>query len=115
MTDIKCRYTVPYCYYGYSPVRLHHDVFWNCDSEYECIGEYHPSSGTKVINPQCTHCIYISGEFEKTVKRYEYEDGILTVAGKKYSEDEIDYLEIDGRVLIDECGEDMREEQDDKN
>jgi len=40
------------------------------------------------------------GNLKKTVKRYEYADGILTIAGKTYLESEIDYLEIDGRILV---------------
>lgn len=103
MTSIKCRYTIPYCTcYGFgNHTRVYHDEFWGCDTDLYCPkNSYRPPKDTKVLNPQCVYCKYQSGEFEKTVKRYKYEDGILTVARNTYLEHEIDYLEIDGRTLV---------------
>lgn len=101
MTTIKCRYSIPYCSYHGRHQKLSHSEYWWCDDNSECfIGEYLPPQDAEVVNPQCIYCGYDVGEFEKTVKRYEYINGSLTVAGKTYFQNEIDYLEIDGRVLV---------------
>ena len=101
MTQIKCRWKKPYCAYNYGHTRLYHYDDWFCDSSDCCFdGKYTEPENAKVINPQCIYCEYDKGEFEKTVKRYSYEYGQLRVAGETYREIEIEYLEIDGRVLI---------------
>lgn len=106
MTDIKCRYTIPYCSYLEKYTRLYHNEFWWCDDNSNCQeNHYTMPKNSEVINEQCVYCEYRSGEFEKCVKRYEYANGVLTVAGKNYYANEIDYLEIDGRVLINEQAE----------
>ena len=103
MTKIKCRWIKPYCAYNYGYTRIHHDEYWDCDSSDRCYeGKYTEPENAKVINPRCIYCKYDKGEFEKTVKRYSYEYGELKVAGETYTENEIEYLEIDGRVLIEQ-------------
>ena len=101
MTNIKCRWSKPYCSYHNQHTRLKHSEYWWCDDNSQCFeGKYCKPHDAKVINPQCVYCGYDTGEFEKTVKRYEYADGNLTIVGKTYLESEIDYLEIDGRILV---------------
>lgn len=95
MAHIKCRYTIPYC--NYRKERVYHDEGWWCDEDMNC--KYTRPENSKYVNPQCVYCEYKTGEFEKSVKRYAYENGCLTLTGETYSE--IDYLEIDGRVLVD--------------
>lgn len=104
MAHIKCRYTLPFCT-EFGDIRLSHSYFWFCDGiSDECPDgrKYKRPENVDpmMVNPQCIYCKYKSGEFEKTVKKYEYYDGVLTVAGDTFYSDEIDYLEIDGRVLI---------------
>ena len=42
----------------------------------------------------------LDGEFEKTVRQYEYSNGCLELKDKSFGM--IKYLEIDGRILINE-------------
>lgn len=103
MAHIKCRYTIPYCTYDFIKKRVHHDESWFCDSyDSECIGQYErpADASNNFVNPTCKHCVYVNGEFEKNCKSYSYEDGWLEMRGASYADHEIEYLEIDGRVLI---------------
>lgn len=104
MTRIKCRYSIPYCTARGIPWRRVEDYVFDesCEGGYCDIDEYRKPLGLEnVVNPKCDHlCIQI-GEFEKTVKNYEYDGGNLKIGRKNYYEDEIIYLEIDGRVLVD--------------
>ena len=105
MAHIKCRYTLPFCTEFIDHIRVNHSDYWFCDEiSDECPdGRRYkrPENADPIlVNPQCVHCKYKSGEFEKTVKKYEYFDGVLTVAGDTFVAAEIDYLEIDGRVLV---------------
>ena len=103
MAVIKCRYIIPYCEYGGKHERKYHNEQWCCDSDLGCLDRwYTPSSDTSVINPTCKYCKEVYGEFEKAVKSYEYYDGYLTIGRKAYREWDIVYLEIDGRVLVEE-------------
>lgn len=106
MARIKCRYTFPYCAYNgrYDRERVYHDNLWWCDEdEVGCVGRYTKPSVVdppNLANPQCKYCEYDHGEFEKTVKNYEYTGGTLMIGKTIYTKHEIDYLEIDGRVLV---------------
>ena len=120
MTEIKCRYETPYCTvydqyfpgpiylnhdYGYigDNGRLHHDEFWFCDSNKHCpISHYtRPNDAPKLyINPTCVYCSHKYGEFAKYVKNYSYDSEGLTIGRDFYALCEIEYLEIDGRILI---------------
>ena len=109
MAHIKCRYEVPYCTIGRKSERIEHDEYWFCDSEdlcYDYSWRDHPAELKQalsgVINPVCDYCEYRSGEFEKDLKNYTFENGYLTARGIKLDSREINYLEIDGRVLIEE-------------
>ena len=99
MTTIKCRYKIPYCSCdkwmgGYEKVDIDTNGF--CDSftsNCQIDAEY-------ILFDDCEYSWWGTGEFEKTVKCYEYDDeGVLTVGRKKYMDCQIDYLEIDGRIL----------------
>ncbi len=100
MAHIKCRYTFPYC--SYCGERVWHDEYWYCDGpDGGCVGKYTrpKNEDPKVFNPTCVYCRYEIGEFEKTVRNYEYEYGRLTIGNRVYEEAEIKYLEIDGRKI----------------
>lgn len=102
MAIIKCRYTIPVC--ELDNKHQYHSEYWFCDSDFGCeTGEYErPADAGNLVNPTCKHCKYVSGEFEKSVKRYEYYDGELKVGRNVYRDHDIEYLEIDGRVLKEE-------------
>lgn len=105
MTRIKCRYSRPYCTYDGGHRQVFHSDHWFCDDgDGWCGGHYtrplDKSGETKVINPICVYCKYETGEFEKTVKQYEYSEGNLFIRGEKYTKHDILYLEIDDRVLV---------------
>lgn len=104
MAHIKCRYTLPFCT-EFDDIRLYHSDYCFCDGiSDECPdgrGYKRPKNAAPMtVNPQCVYCKYKSGEFERTVKKYEYYDGRLTIAGDSFDANEIDYLEIDGRVIV---------------
>ena len=101
MAKIKCRATIPYCEFDRHK-RLFHDAYWFCDSDDGCdIGRYTRPTNARECNPICIYCEDKHEEFEKNVNSYEY-DGDLKIGKKTYRACEIDYLEIDGRVLVEE-------------
>lgn len=107
MAKINCRYTIPYCEYNGRHEPLHHSEYWFCDSNDECdIGKYEKpwrrSGEVPVANPICRYCAHYHGEFEKVVKSYEYgeAEGVLKIGRTQYDEYEIEFLKIDGRILI---------------
>ena len=105
MTEVKCRYAVPYCtFYGkYDHRRVYHSETWFCDDDTECdIGRYtRPNDAPEHLAcPTCVYCSYEYGEFAKYVKNYSYGSEGLTIGRVFYELGEIEYLEIDGRVLI---------------
>lgn len=109
MARIKCRYSIAYCNNALRcPAEdmvddeVRHDEFWWCDSSDCCSYYKRPEDAGNLLNPTCVCCKFRDGEFEKTVRSYEYYDGYLTVAGREYTPFEINYLEIDGRVLVDD-------------
>lgn len=103
MAHIKCRYSIPYCEYHNRHVKLEHDEYWWCDSDACCdIGKYTGDINSNCVNPTCLYLDYEYGEFERTVRRYSYENERVTVGVIPFRADDIEYLEIDGRVLIDE-------------
>ena len=104
MTNIKCRYSFPECTRDDCEIPGFDD-YWACDSSDECSAYTKPDdvekiNGVEIINPRCIYCVVRHGEFEKNVKNYDYFDGDLKVAGKTYEHRDIDYLEIDGRILV---------------
>lgn len=108
MTKIKCRYKKACCCHynpGYRKNRDDIDEYWFCDSDDLCEG-YKPRSGDISINPICKEAYWDYREFEKNVASYSFEmQNGLTIRGKFIDTDVIEYLEIDGRIIIDEQGE----------
>ena len=105
MTEVKCRCTVPYCtiYGRYDYRRVHHNEEWFCDSNEGCdIDRYtRPNDAPKLLyNPECIYCSHEYMEFAKYVKNYSYDSEGLTIGRDFYALCEIEYLEIDGRILI---------------
>lgn len=104
MAHIKCRYTVPYC--EAQGKELERCYNWMCDNAAECeCGAYMPDDADVkrgIANPFCAHLKHNYAEFEKTVKAYEYDECFLSIRGLLLDVDFIEYLEIDGRVLIKE-------------
>lgn len=109
MAHIKCRYSIPYCSrWGlceYS--RLEWDEYNFCSATEECRSEYsnyeRPINAEPTLsNPTCLHVVYKNGEFEKTVQRYEYteDNGLILSKGEHYNPCDLEYLEIDGRILL---------------
>lgn len=111
MAHIKCRYTRLYCEYDGERKAVSNE----CDWDGSCDGKYVPDQGQMtckglpVINPPCKYLVAIHREFEKDARQYEYDEGDLKVGRQWYCADEIEYLEIDGRVL--KGGENGRHDQ----
>lgn len=109
MTTIKCRYTAPICLDGHTDRMENHDCFgeWN-DHDFCNDGtDSHELREKGEPRVMCQPCLYAHRqrrEFEKTVKRYSYNENGLCAGGKLIPDESILYLEIDGRVLIDEEG-----------
>lgn len=112
MAHIKCRYSIPYCTWQERYTRPYHSEFWWCDDNSQCpYNNYVMPKDSKAINGQCVFCKYSYGEFEKTVRNYEYcQNGDLKIGKTIYDGYDIEYLEIDGRVLIGETVEPQESE-----
>ena len=113
MAKIKLRYSIAYCSNALRfqddynrDDEIQFDEFWWCDPYDGCSYYKRPEDAGIIANPRCAYCNFRNGEFEKTVRSYDYYDGYLTVAGRKYTPFEIKYLEIDGRILKGEEAED---------
>lgn len=120
MAHIKCRYREYYCSGFLNGYDYFNEECWN---DY---GEKHSScphfetrkdkNGQKVYCSQCIHISALAKEFEKNVKRYNLalygndpnRSGFLEITGLIIDEQNIDYLEIDGRILIDDVTEGLR-------
>lgn len=105
MSRIKCRYYYFYCSLANIIPR------YDCESDNGCeCGFYEDNSRREFCNGKsvyvydelCKHLTIKYAEFEKTVKRYEYNDGDLRIGKHIYLKSDIEYLEIDGRVLVKE-------------
>lgn len=109
MAHIKCRYNEIYCnnylYCMNAGARLCNAEKCSCESgEYSC----QRIAGEEVF--MCEYAYPDIVEFEKTVKDYEYSnaENLLKIGKRFYPY--IEYLEIDGRVLIDETVEPQESE-----
>lgn len=109
MTSIKCRYRERICGHPERKTEVvYTDEWWFCDSNDGCeIGGYEPNARERVTNPTCRYSQFIDREFEKQVKEYNYTkgDALIIPMGKGKGNEIIhsgrmEYLEIDGRVLI---------------
>lgn len=105
MAHIKCRYEELYC--GVLDFRIGGKLC--CPTNDDRCAEGCSNIDYDEWNiPCCEHSYLVNCEFEKTVKSYEFSAEtagvnnhypVLTIGVKEYSR--IDYLEIDGRVLVD--------------
>ena len=100
MARIKCRYNNPYCLLDRETVMLRN---FDCDTTFYCAGYERPENAPpNLVNPTCKYFDMRHGEFEENTAYYSYEDGMLKTRKRRLYDDDIEYLEIDGRVLIDE-------------
>ena len=106
MAHIKCRYTKPMCTLGNT---AEWDDRWWCDDNSLCCDYQKPEkpvviNGHILANPKCIYSFEHHAEFEKNYKEYELdEDGLsLGRRGDFMPKTIIEYLEIDGRILINE-------------
>lgn len=111
MARIKCRYSRPTCCKpgGEIGKSIKWDEYWSCDSKDDCCDYTKPEepvviNGGILINPQCRYSYVKYVEFEKNYKEYEFdEDGLsLGRRGDFIPVDDIEYLEIDDRILVNE-------------
>ncbi len=109
MAHIKCRGCHGICMHNYSEyagmvVGRHDDP--SCGAQYGCgllFPEPEEPSSEGVIlvgDPTCRWLEWVDFEFEKDVKRYEYDGLRLKLRGATHWVEDIEYLEIDGRVLV---------------
>lgn len=103
MSHIKLEYSLPYCTNGRNK-QLHLDYdYFSCDGCSECdIDAYtRPAVDEKYQNPPCAFLKYKRGIIEGHYKRFKYEEGSGLVLGNKtYYAEEIEHLEIDGKIYI---------------
>lgn len=107
MARIKCRYKKHRCPYG--------DIDLSCWDKTESECPYFVSDSEEMgkypclLNPRCGHILTHDREFEKSCKSYEFEhghdygiwrEGYLQIGRMFIDESDINYLEIDGRILI---------------
>ena len=109
MAHIKCRCRIAYCVCDFE-VHMRITNLEECDGLGQCAYEINhegrgykrpPKADDRLVNPTCEWILIEPFEFERTVKYYTY-DGDLTFRDGTYYENEIIYLEIDGRVLVNE-------------
>ena len=106
MTKIKCRYWICLC--CNVPVAAERCPYWpdqeEC-KEYKSVVKKHDKDGNLLLSDQCEDAVMVRGEFEKNASSYELDEDELIMKGRKIDVDDIEYLEIDGRVIIDEFAE----------
>lgn len=108
MAHIKCRYNEIFCDNCFYRMNARAVL---CKAEKCCMSDdygYQWIAGEDVY--MCKYAYPDIVEFEKTVKDYEYSkaENLLRIGKRFYSY--IEYLEIDGRVLIDETVEPQAKE-----
>lgn len=104
-TLIKCRYGVSVCRLD---VKRRYEDGDKCYCKKRTTLRY-VRKYPNVANPSCDFAGVDWREFEKTVKSYEWGEGWLRLRGKEIYAGDISYLEIDGRILIDE-GDEKRDD-----
>ena len=105
MAHIKCRYFEHKCgHWRHKHSEYTDQCFY--DGKAFC-GDC--KTGERIVNDACVYIISDRREFEKDVKSYELcmdgeriieQDGFLAFRGRNIDLDCVEYLEIDGRVLI---------------
>lgn len=120
MSEIKCIYSLPYCTHWnseYRSIRESINDIWSCDQEDGwCAGYARPPKaeykGYKIINPQCTFAKWKHCEFSKSVKNYTFDELYGLKIGKMLiKSDYISYLEIDGRIIINDLIQEVQNER----
>lgn len=107
MAHIKCRYTKLMCSYEHA-VEMGDEYEcerWSCCDDYQKPERRVSDDGYILAEDACSHSYTIDIEFEKAYKEYEYDasDGLSLGRRKRFiPSGNIEYLEIDGRVLIEE-------------
>lgn len=92
---IKCRYTAMACAYG-------EETCPGCFEMAEYVDCEHVEFAGGSDCGGCENAYIAKREFEKTVKSYELDECELKIGRKIIDTDDINYLEIDGRVIYDE-------------
>ena len=119
MAKIKCRYHEFYC--GHPDASCFGlEAGHECFDQSECICDYMRTADDR-FPPSCLFIRRSEREFEKEVKAYDLElsepdpwletFGHIAFRGRYIEQDSIDYLEIDGRVLVTEEQNDSRGNQ----
>lgn len=119
MSEIKCIYSLPYCTHWDSEYRSYRKFIndlWYCDSDDGCPGydsspkvEY--KGEYKIVNPKCIYAKWKHCEFSKNVKNYTFDelDG-LKIGKMLIDSNYISYLEIDGRIIINNLKQEVQGE-----
>lgn len=106
MATIKCKYyrAICNCQYG---ARCKADNFIDYVVGESVCENYEPRSGDRmrVGDLRCAWLDFEEVRFEKPVKSYELDNDYLTMGRTFISTDAIEYLAIDGEVLIDRSAE----------
>lgn len=106
MARIKCRYMKFMCSYDHT---VKEGEEYDC-GELSCCSDYlEPeriiaNDGRLLIEDTCSHSYTIDVEFEKSYKEYEYNELGLFLGRRRrlVPYDNIEYLEIDDRILVNE-------------
>ena len=113
MAHIKCKCYQPYCTLSHEDVK--HGAYWACDNDGCC--ELYTKPDVVKGKPISDACVYSASryiEFEKDYKNYQFEESnygyFLTLSLGKKVYTGIEYLEIDGEVLVGNY-DDLPEEQ----
>lgn len=116
MTTIKCRYKEKICTHPCSGIdKVEWDDMWFCDDSQGCEYYTRPKDAPKnLANPMCEYVDFEKHEFARQVKEYEYtEDDELFIPKWRGNRNlfidgtDINYLSIDGRVLVEGTEEDL--------
>ena len=97
-SSIKCRYTAKACAYG---KKAYSDCFEF--AEYmDCTRQEYSDPELYGKQGRCLNAYRAVREVEKTVKNYELDECKLKIGRKVIDVDDIENLEIDGRIIYDE-------------
>ena len=115
MAIIKCKYRVPRCQNLVKRGRnCNHYSFEFHEASPDCVEcgqtgrtrKYTDDEGTLHIDIcDCIYLWFASVQFEKEVKSYELDEEYFTYGRNELEVEQIDYLNIDGKVLIDKESE----------
>ena len=117
MARIKCRYTKPRCALGNNKECCDRCFEEGVCENYNAPGRYwkddetliinygHKAEHVLVIDDTCEHVYTAHLEFEKNYKEYEYDGSAGLSLGRRRDfipVDDIEYLEVDDRILVNE-------------